>query len=175
MNATWGDSPNARPTPVNARVQAAICSAPSPLRSTSPETATYTADKIPAGTYSAQVCPYGSIEMAHMEQGLLFGTPVIDARKTPCYLCMECPPVCPTGALMFKSEHDMRAAGTWDEAAQTTTETICPYCGVGCVLDLHVQDNTIVKVTSPLDSSVTEGHLCVKGRFGVQFVQNRGE
>jgi NADP-reducing hydrogenase subunit HndD len=37
-----------------------------------------------------------------------------------------------------------------------------------------VQDNTIVKVTSPLDSSVTDGHLCVKGRFGFEFVQNRG-
>ena len=46
------------------------------------------------------------------------------------------------------------------------TDTICPYCGVGCTLTLHVQDNTIVKVTSPMDSSVTEGHLCIKGRFG---------
>ena len=91
-----------------------------------------------------------------------------------CVYCGNCIGVCPTGALMFKSEHDMRAAGTWDESAQTTTETICPYCGVGCVLDLHVQDNSIVKVTSPMDSSVTDGHLCVKGRFGFQFVQNRG-
>jgi len=91
-----------------------------------------------------------------------------------CVYCGNCIGVCPTGALMFKSEHDMRAAGTWDESAQTTTETICPYCGVGCVLDLHVQDNEIVKVTSPMDSSVTDGHLCVKGRFGFQFVQNRG-
>ena len=90
-----------------------------------------------------------------------------------CVYCGNCIGVCPTGALMFKSEHDMRAAGTWDESAQTTTETICPYCGVGCTLSLHVQDNDIVKVTSPLDSSVTEGHLCVKGRFGFEFVQNR--
>jgi predicted molibdopterin-dependent oxidoreductase YjgC len=91
-----------------------------------------------------------------------------------CVYCGNCIGVCPTGALMFKSEHDMRAAGTWDETAQTTTETICPYCGVGCSLELHVQDNEIVKVTSPLDSSVTDGHLCVKGRFGFEFVQNRG-
>jgi predicted molibdopterin-dependent oxidoreductase YjgC len=91
-----------------------------------------------------------------------------------CVYCGNCIGVCPTGALMFKSEHDMRASGTWDENAQTVTETICPYCGVGCSLELHVQDNTIVKVTSPMDSSVTEGHLCVKGRFGFQFVQNRG-
>jgi predicted molibdopterin-dependent oxidoreductase YjgC len=90
-----------------------------------------------------------------------------------CVYCGNCIGVCPTGALMFKSEHDLRAAGTWDESAQTITETICPYCGVGCALELHVQDNAIVKVTSPMDSSVTDGHLCVKGRFGFQFVQNR--
>ena len=90
-----------------------------------------------------------------------------------CVYCGNCIGVCPTGALMFKSEFDMRAAGTWDEGAQVVTETICPYCGVGCALELHVQDNSIVKVTSPLDSSVTDGHLCVKGRFGFQFVQNR--
>jgi predicted molibdopterin-dependent oxidoreductase YjgC len=64
-----------------------------------------------------------------------------------CVYCGNCIGVCPTGALMFKSEHDMRAAGTWDEDAQTVTETICPYCGVGCSLELHVQDNEIVKVT----------------------------
>jgi predicted molibdopterin-dependent oxidoreductase YjgC len=91
-----------------------------------------------------------------------------------CVYCGNCIGVCPTGALMFTSEFEMRSAGTWDEGAQTVTETICPYCGVGCALELHVQDNSIVKVTSPLDSSVTDGHLCVKGRFGFQFVQNRG-
>jgi len=90
-----------------------------------------------------------------------------------CVYCGNCIGVCPTGALMFTSEHEMRAEGTWDESAQTVTNTICPYCGVGCSLDLHVQDNSIVKVTSPMDSSVTDGHLCIKGRFGFQFVQNR--
>ncbi len=90
-----------------------------------------------------------------------------------CVYCGNCIGVCPTGALMFRSEYEMRQAGTWDEAAQDRTDTICPYCGVGCTLTLHTQDNTIVKVTSPLDSSVTDGHLCVKGRVGFEFVQNR--
>jgi predicted molibdopterin-dependent oxidoreductase YjgC len=72
---------------------------------------------------------------------------------------------------MFKREHDMRAAGTWDEAQQRTTDTICAYCGVGCTLTLHVQGNRIVKVTSPSDVSVTHGHLCIKGRFGFTFVE----
>ena len=91
-----------------------------------------------------------------------------------CVYCGNCIGVCPTGALMFKSEYDMRQAGTWDESSQTVTETVCPYCGVGCMLELYVQDNSIVKVTSPLDHSVTAGHLCVKGRFGFEFVQKRG-
>jgi predicted molibdopterin-dependent oxidoreductase YjgC len=88
-----------------------------------------------------------------------------------CVYCGNCIGVCPTGALMFKREHDMRAAGTWDESKQRTTDTICPYCGVGCTLSLHVQDNRIVKVMSPADVSVTGGHLCIKGRFGFTFVE----
>jgi len=99
-----------------------------------------------------------------------FSAPLPDSA---CVYCGNCIGVCPTGALMFKSEYDMRQAGTWDESKQTVTETVCAYCGVGCMLELHVQDNSIVKVTSPLDNSVTAGHLCVKGRFGYQFVQKR--
>jgi len=97
----------------------------------------------------------------------------VELPESACVYCGNCIGVCPTGALMFKSEYDMRQAGTWDESRQNVTETVCPYCGVGCMLELHVQDNSIVKVTSPLDHSVTSGHLCVKGRFGFQFVQQR--
>ena len=93
--------------------------------------------------------------------------------ESACVYCGNCIGVCPTGALMFSSEHEMREAGTWDEDEQTVTNTICPYCGVGCELELHVQDNEIVKVTSPTDHSVTSGHLCIKGRFGFAFVQSR--
>jgi NADP-reducing hydrogenase subunit HndD len=99
-----------------------------------------------------------------------FDVPLPDSA---CVYCGNCIGVCPTGALMFKSEHDMREAETWDEDSQSVTSTICPYCGVGCQVDLHVQDNQIVKVTSPLDHAVTSGHLCIKGRFGFQFVQRR--
>jgi predicted molibdopterin-dependent oxidoreductase YjgC len=92
-----------------------------------------------------------------------------------CVYCGNCIGVCPTGALMFKSEHDLRQAGAWEEGRQTKTDTICPYCGVGCNLTLHVQDNRIVKVTSPESHDVTRGHLCIKGRFGWEFVHNREE
>jgi predicted molibdopterin-dependent oxidoreductase YjgC len=87
-----------------------------------------------------------------------------------CVYCGNCIGVCPTGALMFRSEYELRRSGQWDESRQTQTDTICPYCGVGCTLSLHVQDNRIVKVTSPLDVEVTHGHLCIKGRFGFEFV-----
>jgi predicted molibdopterin-dependent oxidoreductase YjgC len=88
-----------------------------------------------------------------------------------CVYCGNCIGVCPTGALMFKSEYDMRRAGTWDDSLQTETDTICPYCGVGCDLTVRQQEGQIVRVTSPLDHSVNHGNLCIKGRFGWQFVQ----
>ncbi len=99
----------------------------------------------------------------------------VDLTDSACVYCGNCIQVCPTGALMFTSEHNMREAGTWKEEEQTQTDTICPYCGVGCSLTLHVQDNEIVKVTSPSDHSVTHGNLCIKGRFGFQHVQNRAD
>jgi predicted molibdopterin-dependent oxidoreductase YjgC len=95
--------------------------------------------------------------------------------ESACVYCGNCIGVCPTGALMFSSEFDLRSHGEWDEARQHVTRTVCPYCGVGCNLELHVQDNRIVKVTSPLDHDVTSGHLCVKGRFGFEFAQARKE
>lgn len=91
-----------------------------------------------------------------------------------CVYCGNCIGVCPTGALQPVTEHELREQGTWEPARQTRTDTICPYCGVGCTLTLHVQDDRIVKVTSPDDASVTGGHLCIKGRFGTRFVAPRG-
>jgi len=88
-----------------------------------------------------------------------------------CVYCGNCIGVCPTGALMFVSEYEMRQSGTWDETKQTRTDTICPYCGVGCTMTLHAQNQRIVKVDSPIENSVTNGHLCIKGRFDWQFVQ----
>jgi predicted molibdopterin-dependent oxidoreductase YjgC len=99
-----------------------------------------------------------------------YNVPLTDSA---CVYCGNCIGVCPTGALMFRSEYEMRKAGTWDESKQTKTDTICPYCGVGCTLSLQVQDEKIVKVTSPLDQQVTNGHLCIKGRFGWEWVNQK--
>jgi predicted molibdopterin-dependent oxidoreductase YjgC len=93
--------------------------------------------------------------------------------ESACVYCGNCVEVCPTGALSFKREYDKREAGTWDENRQKQTTTVCTFCGVGCNLTLHVQDNEIVKVTSPHESSVTHGNLCIKGRFGWQHVEKK--
>src|SRR5205085_3196367 len=57
-----------------------------------------------------------------------------------CVYCGNCIAVCPTGALMFSSEYELRQAGEWDASRQSQVDTVCPYCGVGCNLTLHVQD-----------------------------------
>lgn len=54
--------------------------------------------------------------------------------------------------------------------ADSIVTTTCPYCGVGCTLHLHVKEDTIFKVTSPFDAPANHGNLCVKGRFGYDFV-----
>jgi predicted molibdopterin-dependent oxidoreductase YjgC len=90
--------------------------------------------------------------------------------ESACVYCGNCIAVCPTGALMAKREHDLRAAGEWKPKEQTAVDTICPYCGVGCTLTLHVQDEEILKATSPLENPITLGNLCIKGRFGWRYV-----
>ena len=55
---------------------------------------------------------------------------------------------------------------TADQIVQTT----CPYCGVGCQVDLHVKDGLIYRVNGRFDNPVNHGNLCVKGRFGFDFV-----
>jgi predicted molibdopterin-dependent oxidoreductase YjgC len=102
---------------------------------------------------------------AHIDTG--FDVPL---GESPCVYCGNCVAVCPTGALMGRTEFEMRQAGTWDESRQSQTDTICSYCGVGCDLQVHVQENRIVKVSSPREHPVTHGFLCVKGRFGYEYM-----
>jgi predicted molibdopterin-dependent oxidoreductase YjgC len=92
--------------------------------------------------------------------------------ESACVYCGNCIAVCPTGALMASHEHELRESGEWDPSRQTQTDTVCAFCGVGCNLTLHVQDDRIVKVTSPADHDVTLGNLCIKGRFGFEHVQS---
>ena len=120
------------------------------------------------GTYAIAVAGRGFDARISTELDLPLG-------DGACVFCGNCIGVCPTGALMFRSEWELRRAGLWDPEAQSTTRTVCSYCGVGCNLELHTQDNRIVKVTSPQDHEVTNGNLCIKGRFGYDYVQNLGD
>ena len=99
--------------------------------------------------------------------------PDVPLPESACVYCGNCIAVCPTGALMATPEFELRQAGQWAPERQQVTDTICPYCGVGCTLTAHVQDDRIVKVTSPLENSVTRGNLCVKGRFGFEYANDR--
>jgi len=89
-------------------------------------------------------------------------------EKSPCLFCGQCISTCPVGALSSKLS---KGAGRYWELE--STETICPYCGVGCTLTLWTKDNQVVNITAPLDRGVNGGNLCVKGRFGYQYVASR--
>ncbi len=98
----------------------------------------------------------------------------VELPQSACVYCGNCIGVCPTGALIFTREFDLRESDRFDPSAQTVTTTVCPYCGVGCNLELHAQDGEIFRVTSPQAHEVTEGHLCIKGRFGFEYAGKRG-
>ncbi len=87
--------------------------------------------------------------------------------ETNCELCGNCVSACPTGALQDKKS--LLAGRTWQTA---TTETTCPFCGCGCTIELHVNDGKVVRVTAPLEKGANEGNLCVKGRYGFQFINH---
>ena len=81
-----------------------------------------------------------------------------------CVACGECVQACPTGALLPK---------TWDGASSfdKTVDSVCPFCGVGCLLTYQVQGNRIVAVQGR-DGPANQARLCVKGRFGFDYVHH---
>ncbi len=81
-----------------------------------------------------------------------------------CVGCGECVQACPTGALMPGGEVGLAAP-------DKTVDSVCPYCGVGCLLTYHVKDNRILYVTGR-DGPANHGRLCVKGRFGFDYVNH---
>ncbi|MDD9856963.1 MAG: molybdopterin-dependent oxidoreductase, partial [Gammaproteobacteria bacterium] len=88
-----------------------------------------------------------------------------------CVACGECVQACPTGALMEATMVDANGVGRFDAGDDSITETdsVCPYCGVGCQITYQVADNTIVAVNGR-DGPANRNRLCVKGRFGFDYV-----
>jgi formate dehydrogenase alpha subunit len=85
-----------------------------------------------------------------------------DPDRAACTWCGECVRVCPTGAIFEVMPRER--FGTARVTPDRVVRSVCPYCGVGCQLDLHVKDNTIARVTSPTFDEVTpnNGSTCVK-------------
>lgn len=83
-----------------------------------------------------------------------------------CEYCGNCISVCPVGAIMSRLHR--HAYRPWQ--IESETETICPYCGVGCTLVLQVRDNSIKRVIPKIGVGVNNGLLCSRGRFGYEFV-----
>lgn len=86
-------------------------------------------------------------------------------KDLDCEFCGQCVSVCPTGALTGKM---------WAHKGRQNlkeVDTICPYCGCGCNLTLHVWRNEVIRVSSKEDT-INEGWLCAKGRFGYGFINS---
>ncbi len=84
--------------------------------------------------------------------------------RSSCVGCGECVQACPTGALM-------PAGGVGLETVDATVDSVCPYCGVGCLLRYHVKDNRLLQVQGR-DGPANHGRLCVKGRYGFDYVHH---
>lgn len=89
---------------------------------------------------------------------------MLDAR---CESCGQCVAYCPVGAL-----HDKMSLGLGRPNQVAKVRTTCSYCGVGCTFDLNVRDGKVVRVTSSEDSPVNGLSLCVKGRYGYDYVHH---
>jgi formate dehydrogenase major subunit len=87
-----------------------------------------------------------------------------------CVACGECVQACPTGALMPAAVLDETGAGDSTDFDREV-DSVCPYCGVGCQIKFKVKDNKI-KYVEGIDGPANENRLCVKGRFGFDYIEH---
>ena len=96
-----------------------------------------------------------------------FADPMGDST---CVACGECVQACPTGALMPKTQVDLNS-GVFAAAPDRTVDSVCPYCGVGCQLTYNIKDEKLLSVTGR-DGPANKNRLCVKGRFGFDYIHH---
>ncbi len=97
-----------------------------------------------------------------------------DPDHASCTWCGECVRVCPTGAIFEVMPRQRFDAETIREPDRVV-RSVCPYCGVGCQIDIHARGREVIRVTSPWieERTPNQGSTCVKGRFGYDFPQHR--
>lgn len=111
----------------------------------------------------------GAAAIAVVERGGHSHIEPFSGGKFDCEYCGNCVSVCPVGAMMSRlHRHSYRP---WQMVNET--ETICPYCGVGCTLILQVRDDVIKRVVPRIGTAVNNGLLCSRGRFGYEFVGHK--
>ena len=91
--------------------------------------------------------------------------------SSTCVGCGECVQACPTGALMPSSVVDSTQIGD-SKDYDKEVKSVCPFCGVGCQVSLKVKDNKI-KFVEGINGPANEGRLCVKGRFGFDYIHHK--
>jgi formate dehydrogenase alpha subunit len=149
-------------------------SGPVPNYSTGNEALEYELDKCIRCGRCIRIC-----EEVQMDSALTFkkraaGVEVTTAfdvglNESTCELCGQCISTCPTGAL-----YERYAKGKGQCKDLVRTRTTCPYCGVGCQIDLNInpKTNQYVRATSSVGCIPNDGNLCVKGRFALEFINN---
>lgn len=120
-----------------------------------------------------RVCAEQEGDYAITVAGRGFGTRIATEfdgtlRDSACTFCGQCVQTCPTGALgdLRALQHE-RTPGELE-----LTRSICPYCGVGCSVDIVTKGETVVGVRPAMDGPANEGALCVKGQFGWEWIQS---
>ncbi len=88
-------------------------------------------------------------------------------EDSTCVFCGLCIDSCPVGALIPK--YSLGRGRPWEVEKN---ETVCPYCSVGCNINLHTKDNEVIEVTPVEENPVNRGHLCVKGKFGWDYLKS---
>jgi len=101
-----------------------------------------------------------AIGLVFQNGNVMIGSKAPTLEESECQFCGACVDVCPTGALT-------EWINKWEGVAETQVLSTCPYCGVGCQLELQVKKDRIIGVSPKGDDTVNRGQACVKGRFGI--------